>query len=41
LQPTFVTHPWILTTPGDPEICYGIFLPLPSGTSTVTIQSSE
>jgi hypothetical protein len=40
-QATFVTHPWILTSPGEPETCYGIFLPLPSGTSTVTILPDE
>ncbi len=40
VQPTYVTHPWILTTPGEPETCYGIFLPLSTG-GTVTIQSTE
>jgi len=36
-QQTFVTHPWILTTPGEPETCYGIYLPLASGTSSVSV----
>jgi hypothetical protein len=28
VQPTFVTHPWLVTIPGDTEQCLGIFLPL-------------
>jgi len=34
VQPTYVTHPWILTSPGEPETCYGIFLPLDPGEGT-------
>jgi hypothetical protein len=45
VQGTFVTHPWIVTTPGDPETCYGIFLPLSPGVEdsfggTVTISDT-
>ena len=43
-QPTFVTHPWILTTPGEPEDCHGIFLPLSlpgGGTAADTVRVEE
>ena len=44
VQGTFVTHPWILTSPGEPDTCHGIFLPLsPSEGSfggTVTISET-
>jgi hypothetical protein len=44
VQQTFVTHPWILTTPSEGEICHGIYLPLSPGEGsdggTVRIQES-
>ena len=28
VQSTFVTHPWLVAIPGEPEQCLGIFMPL-------------
>jgi hypothetical protein len=40
-QPTYVTHPWLVTIPGDTEQCLGIFLPLAgeSGGGTVSFNT--
>jgi hypothetical protein len=40
VQPTYVTHPWLLAIPGEPEQCLGIFMPL-SGESGGTAVVSE
>jgi hypothetical protein len=41
VQPTYVTHPWLVTIPGAPEQCLGIFLPLEGESGGGTVLFSE